>query len=519
MLGKRKQIVGIYIGQRTIAIADVHVTAAGAMAVDKLAIAETPADAIDIDGISDVNAVSQTIQDLLVSNNIRTRQAALTISSDSVVARLLTLPEMPRNEMLEVLKGEVENYAILTGEQPVLDFQIVDRRAEGIGQKLEMLVVAVSEPLLNSYVAAVETATNLTLVSVEAMPTSILRTLISGQPEEETQSQAMLVGIEENGGIIIGVLNGTIQFIHAIESGSTRLLEDENSLDELVDELGSSLSYCNMKFTGAAEINEITLFMDGEDSSRIRVELESRMGIQITCPQLQDTGNDQVMAHGLSAYAAIGVASRVKTGGSDGSVNLLSPQGDATVGLRKKTSILLSCLIFIMILGIGVSSLLKAKARSIMKNALSVQQSGEIFSLQVYKDLSNIEAEAAQLKEQIAETKAVVGSVKYADWGELIQEIGGMVPRNMWLDEFSWKEEDDLSLNGFALSYDPVFEFRDTLTDSLYFDFVRLAFAKKSEIKDQLFVKFRLLCGIKQGAINVMDGNKHVVSTGLRARD
>jgi len=150
MLGKRKQIVGIYIGQRTIAIADVHVTAAGTMAVNKLAISEAPADAVYSDGISDVDAVSQAIQDLLVSNNIKTRRAALAISADSVVARLLTLPEMPRNEMLEVLKGEVENYAILAGEQSVLDFQIVGRRAEGIGQKLETLVVAVSEPLLNS---------------------------------------------------------------------------------------------------------------------------------------------------------------------------------------------------------------------------------------------------------------------------------------------------------------------------------------------------------------------------------
>jgi len=509
MLGKRKQIVGIYIGQRTIAIADVHVTAAGTMAVNKLAISEAPADAVYSDGISDVDAVSQAIQDLLVSNNIKTRRAALAISADSVVARLLTLPEMPRNEMLEVLKGEVENYAILAGEQSVLDFQIVGRRAEGIGQKLETLVVAVSEPLLNSYVAAVETATNLTLVAVEAMSTSILRTLIN------EQGQAMLVSIERNGGVIIGVLNGNIQFIHAIESGSERLLESENSLDELVDELSSSLSYCNTKFAGETEIKEITLFMDGENSNRICGELESRMGMPIICPQLQDTANDQIMAHGLSVYAAIGAASRVKTGGSDGSVNLLSSQGDAVVGLRKKTSILLSCLVFIMLLGLCASFLLKAKAISIMKNALFVQQSSETPNLQSYKDLPSIKAEATKLKNQIAVTKAVVGSVKYMDWGKLIQEIGGMVPRNMWLSEFSWKEGNDLSLSGFTLSYDSVFEFRDTLAESLYFDSVRLAFAKKSTVKDQLFVNFKLLCGINQGTVSAVDGGEHVVSTGL----
>lgn len=516
MLRKRRQTVGLYIGQRTIAMAHVRVAASGAMTIDRLATSDTPADAVDGAGISDVDAVSRAIRDLLAANSVKTKHAALAISTDSIVARLLTLPQMPRNEMLTVLKGEVENYAVLTGEEPVLDFQIVDRKAEGIGQKLETLVVALSEPLLNSYVAAVESATSLRLATVEAIPTAILRALTSGQ-----QDQTILVSIEESNGVIVGVSNGTIQFIHSIEIGRERLAEDEGFFEELLAELNSSLDYCNTKFRAEAAIREIALFMDGANSSYICEKLEERLDVSVVCPELEKAADEHIEAqtidYGLSAYAAIGAASRVKTSDSDGNINLLSPQGATIIGLRKRVSVVFVCMIAMALLSICASSLLEVMSRSTMERALSIQQNGGMSDLQILREVADIEAEAARLVDQINVTNAIMDSVRYVDWGELLQEIGAMVPENTWLSEFSWEDNNNnnLSFSGSALSYDPVFEFRDTLTNSPYFDSAKLVSAKKSETKGRLFVEFEMLCEMGQETTKTRQRDKRFVSMGL----
>ncbi len=205
-----------------------------------------------------------------------------------------------------------------------------------------------------------------------------------------------------------------------------------------------------------------------------------------------------MMDYGLSAYAAIGAASRVQTSGSDRGINLLAPQSTMAAGLKRKMSVVLVCIISVAFLSICASLILRVMAGSLMNRALSIQQNGEISSFQTYRELAAIETEAALLKTRIDATRAIINSAKHVDWGELLQEIGALVPENMWLNEFSWEDDDDLSLGGYALSYDSVFELRDTLTDSRYFSSAKLVSAKKSEIKSRMFVEFEIICGIRQ---------------------
>jgi len=135
MLGKRKRTVGLSIDLNRIAVAEMYTTASGVISVNRFAVADTPPGAIDDSGVVDITAISRTIRGLLTSNGIKAKKVCLAISGRGVIMRLLTLPSIPGNEMLEMLKGEVENYAILSGSETMLDFCIMDVKAEDTGQK------------------------------------------------------------------------------------------------------------------------------------------------------------------------------------------------------------------------------------------------------------------------------------------------------------------------------------------------------------------------------------------------
>lgn len=511
-------MVGLYIGSRTIAVAQSYMTASGTIATDRLGVSNIPPGTVDDSGVIDVDTVSRAVRDLLAASNVtKAKAVTLAISLNGVVTRLLTLPSMPRDEMWEVLRGEVEDYAVLSGDVAVLDFQVIGAMhtssLQHVGQRVEVLAVAVPKGLIDSYTAVVKAA-NLKLSAIETTPLAILRALTNGQLSGRMHEPAMLVMVEESGGAIAVVRDEVIRFIHSIESGSDGLSGVGNTLEELAGEIRSSLSYyqtANSPQEG--KIEEITLFIDRADSDHICERLSGHLNMPVVgashaSPLLETAGDhikDQKMNYGLSAYAAIGAAARATANGNDGSIDLLRSQKLKTAGLRSKVSILFLCLFSMLLLGISANLLLKAKANSIIEQvvsanqpALGSQQTGGGSGTQNLRDISSIEADVARLKAQADMTQALVNSTKHVDWAEILREISAIIPKTMWLTDFSWKEGDDATFEGVALSYDCVFKFRDTLTASPYFDSVRLMSARNSTMRDRSVVQFEIVCGIRR---------------------
>ena len=496
MLGKKKQSVGLYIGPRTMAMAEVRLSASGAIMVDKLAVLDTPPDAVYDAGIADIGEVTKAIQELLIANNVKSGEVTLVTSTGGIIARVLTLPTIPRNEMLEVLRGEVEDYAVLAGEELMLDFQVVNQKTEGIGQKSEVLVVAAAKSLLDSYITAVEAATNLTLTAMEAMPITTLRGFTGAQLRE--QAQLMLVNVEESGGVVVVVQNGVIRFLHTIQSGSQGLSEDDGVLGELAEELISSLNYCQMMFSEEAVTEEIVLLMDGSNGAHICQQLEKHIDIPVTCPQPLETADehikDQMMAYGLSAYAAIGAAVRVRSG--DRIVNLLRPQTPEITYPRKMALVLLVCLLPMVLTSVCASLILKARAGAILERVADIQQHGVPTDSSTLSEILSMESEVLRLEAEMNEAGAAISSIKYIDWSMFLQEIRAAVPRTIWLAELSLGKDNSIAFAGFAISYDSVFKFRDKLADSSYFHSVRFAHAQNSIVGVDPFVKFEITCKI-----------------------
>ena len=288
MRGKRRRTVGLSIGSRNIALAEVNVNAAGSIEVYQVGIVDTPAEAVINGRIIRPSAVSRAVRELLAVSHIDgSQEVSLAIADEGSITGLQVLPSMSRTETLEALMGEVENYAALAGSEPALDFQTTNGTTGGVGQQMEVLFVTTQRDLVDSYLPVVEAA-NLKLVAMETRSLAILRALTSfaGQSEDDNAMDAkplMLVTVEENAGIIIVVRNRAIQFIHNIEIGSSDL-QTERDFRELARELGSSVDYYHNTFPMEGKLEAITLFTDEPDLADIRGKVGAFLGLPLTTP-------------------------------------------------------------------------------------------------------------------------------------------------------------------------------------------------------------------------------------------
>lgn len=85
----------------------------------------------------------------------------------------------------------------------------------------------------------------------------------------------------------------------------------------------------------------------------------------------------------------------------------------------------------------------------------------------------------------------------YISWADALREIRMMTPKNIWLNHFSWEENGEAALNGMALSYEPIFVFRDNLADSSCFGSVKLVSMQNKVIGSSSLVQFEMLCEIR----------------------
>jgi len=89
-----------------------------------------------------------------------------------------------------------------------------------------------------------------------------------------------------------------------------------------------------------------------------------------------------------------------------------------------------------------------------------------------------------------------LNSIKVTQWVELLPELRLIIPKTVWLNSLSWQEGTDLTLSGYALAYDSVFKFIDTLKASPYFAYPQFTYVRKSNMDNKEIVQFEIRCKV-----------------------
>ncbi|HID55165.1 TPA: hypothetical protein EYP37_01455 [Candidatus Poribacteria bacterium] len=456
--------IGLYIGAKSISAAQVE-NRSGRAVLQKLAVVETPADTIDRGIITDAESIGITLKEIWEGEKLEGKRVGLVMPAVNLIIRSMTLPRMSESEVYEALRTEVEGYAVISGAEPVLDWEVIPESAEGAFNTFDVLFAATTAENVLQYLSLLREA-GLRAGFVEVLPLALSRSFVSADLLKPDSPFNIVVAVDSEITTAVAFYHGFPSFAHMIELGSQDISE---GVDELAYELMLCCNFYRNDYPDE-EVSNLFLAMDSPDYERVLKELEERTEEQIAgvnpfanideveCPTEIAEGNV------LSCSVAIGSALREAGLGPEVVQLNLMPRSILTRAHLKRQIMEIGALMTgVLILGLGIGGVLDVKTNSILKEKAALQQKMSQLDEQTLKKVIELEKKTNEFRNRTSQYRDMLNSLKVSSQHELLDYIRSVIPKDSWLERISYDESGRISLEGYAFSEDSVFLFADML--------------------------------------------------------
>ncbi|MEK6646151.1 MAG: type IV pilus assembly protein PilM [Candidatus Firestonebacteria bacterium] len=151
-------VVGLDIGTNVVKIVQVK-EAGDKFQLINLAISEISSEPVEeLEPQARFNLTVEAIKKVVKESGIKSKNVALSLSGDGVIVRYVRLPFMSRDELKAIVKHEAEQYIPIGIDQVMLDFQILGEVSEDNQKKMDVLLVAAKNELVDQYINIVQSA-------------------------------------------------------------------------------------------------------------------------------------------------------------------------------------------------------------------------------------------------------------------------------------------------------------------------------------------------------------------------
>jgi len=147
------ETIGLDIGSHSIKLIGLKMTSQGPI-LTHAGIKRIPYRA----GEEDLNLISATIQSLYKEVGLKPGKVRLTVSGSGVIIRRITIPTMPKAELKEAIRWEIKGHLPFPVESAKIDFHILDEFVEDNAKKLDLIVVACPDNLIDRTLSIAEGA-------------------------------------------------------------------------------------------------------------------------------------------------------------------------------------------------------------------------------------------------------------------------------------------------------------------------------------------------------------------------
>ncbi len=147
-MGEGKNLVGVDIGSSSIKVCLAKEGRRG-LSLKRFGYAPLPPEAV-VDGqVMDAATVVRTLRETLSAAKIRDRDAALSVSGQSVIIRKITVPMMTEAELAEQITWEAEQHIPFDIKDVQVDYQVLRKRVDA--NQMDLLLVAARKDQINEY--------------------------------------------------------------------------------------------------------------------------------------------------------------------------------------------------------------------------------------------------------------------------------------------------------------------------------------------------------------------------------
>lgn len=188
-------VVGLDIGSRWIKAVEIR-PEKGKPVITGIGFEPTPDGAIVEEQILDSAGMAAAIKRLFSNCGITGKNVVTSVAGQStVVVRIIEVPKMTPQELVETMKWEVERHIPFPSSEVVMDYHPLERPgAPPDGQNMEVLLAVSQEEKVIKHLSAL-TGAKLTPAAVEVEPIALPRSLIHGNPDINDSATVAIVDL------------------------------------------------------------------------------------------------------------------------------------------------------------------------------------------------------------------------------------------------------------------------------------------------------------------------------------
>lgn len=180
-VGTTGPAVGLDIGTDHVRLAQIK-PSGSSFQLQRYGVGRLPMGSVVEGEIVDADAVASAIRQLMRTTGLRSAEAAIGVSNQKVVVRLIDLPYMEDSELQGAIRYQAQDYIPIPVEEAILDFQIIGDYMTSADEHMnEVLLVAAQRDMINETVQAVERS-GLKLSVVDVTPFAVVRGIFGVSP-------------------------------------------------------------------------------------------------------------------------------------------------------------------------------------------------------------------------------------------------------------------------------------------------------------------------------------------------
>lgn len=236
-----QRIVGVDIGNDTIRAVEVTDAAGARPTIERFHEIPLPNGAARSGDVLEVHTVAATLKRLWSEAGFKSKDVALGMGNQRVLARDLTVPRMPLARIRESLPFQVQEMLPVPVADALLDFYPISESVGEGGPVIHGLLVAAIKEAVTANVTAVQLA-GLNPVEVDLIPFALTRVHIRG---DNARGTVALIDIGSTTTNVVITTDGVPQFVRIIPAGgeeiTTALVQRLDMSRETADQVKRAL--------------------------------------------------------------------------------------------------------------------------------------------------------------------------------------------------------------------------------------------------------------------------------------
>lgn len=273
-----KPLVALDIGGHTVKVAQLKKARKGYELLN-FGMIPLPPDSV-VDGeVENPAALAEAIRRLIKSEKIKSKEAVIGISGQSVIIKKISVPLMTEEELNEMIREEAEQYIPFDIDEVNLDFAIVraegeipaEKGAQNEEKQMDVIIVAVRKEVIQAYLDVFKE------VGMKVKVVDLAVFALNNVFE-------MNYGMESDGAVALVNIGGSMTNVSILENGITAYTRDINVGGSTIsEEIQKNLSI------GFSEAEKMKLGIIPRDQSKGDIIAQVKDAVEFICGELRKT--------------------------------------------------------------------------------------------------------------------------------------------------------------------------------------------------------------------------------------